>query len=88
MRLLLIAVFTVFCATVLAQTRWHTATAKKGFTPDKDPFYKPPGGWKDKDPGDILRWRKIEPKFLYTDFDVKEAYQLSLIHISEPTRPY
>lgn len=76
MRLLLIAVFTVFCATVLAQTRWHTATAKKGFTPDKDPFYKPPGGWKDKDPGDILRWRKIEPKFLYTDFDVKEAYQL------------
>lgn len=76
MRLLVRGVLAILCVVATAQEQWDTATARKGFTPDKDPFYKPAHGWADKKPGDILRWRKIEPKFLYSDFKVKEAYQL------------
>lgn len=36
------------------------ALAKKAPYPDEDPFYKPPKGWEKKEPGDILRSRKIE----------------------------
>lgn len=68
--------FALFSATVFAQEQWKKATARKGLTPDIDKFYKPPIGWQDKKPGEILRWREIEPKFLYSDFKVKEAYQL------------
>ncbi|WFD34150.1 hypothetical protein MCUN1_000986 [Malassezia cuniculi] len=41
-----------------------------------DPFYTPDAGWEDKQPGDILKWRAIQPKFLTQDFSVAEAYQL------------
>lgn len=41
-----------------------------------DPFYQPDEGWQSKQPGEILRWRKIEPKFIGGDFNVAEAYQL------------
>lgn len=45
-------------------------------TPDQDPFFEPEKGWKDKNPGDILRTRSFEPKFFGTGFNVKEAYQI------------
>ncbi|KAL4399738.1 triglyceride lipase [Malassezia pachydermatis] len=52
------------------------ATAVPGLTPDKDSFYNPPPGWQHKKPGDILAWREIKPKFLFTDFKVEKAYQV------------
>ena len=76
MQFLFALTFALFSATVFAQEQWKKATARKGLTPDIDKFYKPPIGWQDKKPGEILRWREIEPKFLYSDFKVKEAYQL------------
>ncbi|KAI3617031.1 hypothetical protein CBS9595_002940 [Malassezia furfur] len=51
----------------------HASVLKRG---NNDPFYQPPAHWKSKQPGDILRWRKIEPKFIGGDFNVAEAYQL------------
>ncbi|WFD36902.1 hypothetical protein MCUN1_003793 [Malassezia cuniculi] len=54
-----------------------------------DPFYTPDDGWKDKQPGDILKWRSIQPKFLEQDYSVAEAYQLlyrtSHNHADEPS---
>ncbi|WFD45263.1 hypothetical protein MPSI1_003945 [Malassezia psittaci] len=41
-----------------------------------DPFFSPPKGWKSKSPGDVLRWRKIQPKFLDSNFNVAAAYQV------------
>lgn len=41
-----------------------------------DPFYQPEDGWKNKEPGDILRWREIHPKFIGGNFNVASAYQL------------
>lgn len=41
-----------------------------------DSFFTPDEGWEDKKPGDILRWRSIEAKFLEQDFKVAEAYQV------------
>lgn len=51
----------------------HASVLKRG---NDDPFYQPPAHWRSKQPGDILRWRKIEPKFIGGDFNVAEAYQL------------
>lgn len=47
-----------------------------GFTPDKDPFYRPPQGWESKQPGDILNWREIQPAFYYAELKVAKAYQI------------
>ena len=41
-----------------------------------DPFYKPEDGWKNKEPGEIPRWREIHPKFIGGNFNVASAYQL------------
>ena len=44
--------------------------------PDQDPFYDPPKGWEDKEPGDILRVRKIQPGTLeHVKWNI-EGYQL------------
>lgn len=51
----------------------HAFVLKRG---NNDPFYQPDEGWQSKQPGEILRWRKIEPKFIGGDFNVAAAYQL------------
>ncbi|WFD44781.1 hypothetical protein MPSI1_003452 [Malassezia psittaci] len=49
----------------------------KILSPSDDPFYQPPSGWTDKQPGDILRTRKVDLAFLEVDeYKYKEAYQL------------
>ncbi|WFD32415.1 hypothetical protein MSPP1_003462, partial [Malassezia sp. CBS 17886] len=45
-------------------------------TRSEDSFYTPPAGWKDKKPGEILRWRSFQPKFTYVPYRVQEAYQV------------
>ena len=46
------------------------------------------------DPAEILREAHVEhvrsndPMLRITDSDINAIYELSLIHISEPTRPY
>lgn len=42
----------------------------------RDSFHAPPDGWQNRRPGDILRWRAIEPQFLQRDVHVHAAYQL------------
>ncbi|KUI29482.1 lipase [Mycobacterium sp. IS-1742] len=32
--------------------------------PDVDPFYRPPAGWEDTEPGTVLRWREVQLAFL------------------------
>ncbi|WFD35411.1 hypothetical protein MCUN1_002265 [Malassezia cuniculi] len=53
MRLLFLLLALVYPLLVLANGRQPY--------PDDDPFYTPPHGWEDSQPGDILRSRKIEP---------------------------
>lgn len=51
----------------------------RGFilSPENDPFYRPPAGWEDKEPGTVLRSRKITPTLLTFDkINVEHAYQL------------
>lgn len=54
-----------------------------------DAFYTPDDGWKNKNPGDILKWRKIKPQLLDQDVNVEEAYQVlyrtSHNHEDEPS---
>lgn len=46
-------------------------------SPENDPFYKAPQGWKDEKPGAILRSRKIEAALLTVDkINVEAAYQI------------
>ena len=44
--------------------------------PDSDPFYQPPSGFENEDPGTILRQRNISVAFLGLIPDPVEAYQL------------
>lgn len=51
----------------------------RGFvlSPENDPFYDPPAGWQDKEPGTVLRSRAIIPTLLTFDkINVEHAYQL------------
>ena len=65
----------------LLATAWLAAAAnvtkpQPGLTPDKDPFFKPPQGWEKKQPGDILRWRQIQPVAYKMKPKLETAYQL------------
>ncbi|WFD35075.1 hypothetical protein MCUN1_001924 [Malassezia cuniculi] len=61
---------------VLSASAQNLTYPQEGFTPAVDPFYDPPSGWEDKQPGDILRWREIKPSFLNTNMSVEHAYQV------------
>ncbi|WFD00719.1 hypothetical protein MYAM1_003471 [Malassezia yamatoensis] len=72
----LVLAFFAFAQYALAAT--HSLERRvKTLSPSNDPFYQPPSGWEDKQPGDILRERKVNLAFLEVDeYKYKEAYQL------------
>ena len=70
-----LTLFTLLAAAWLAAAS-KIAKPQPGLTPDKDPFFKPPQGWQNKQPGDILRWRQIKPIFHLMDMKLEAAYQL------------
>lgn len=60
---------------------WLAAAAnvtkpQPGLTLDKDSFFKPPQGWENKQPGDILRWRQIQSVAHKMKPKLETAYQL------------
>lgn len=46
-------------------------------SPENDPFYKPPSGWKSEEPGTVLRSRKVKPSLLTAiEIKVEHAYEV------------
>lgn len=46
-------------------------------SPEHDPFYKPPSGWKDRENGAVLRSRKIKPALVTAiEMKVEHAYEI------------
>lgn len=59
-------------------------------SPDNDPFYKPPSGWKDHPTGTVFRSRSIKPALLtFIEVKVEHAYEILYrttgTHESEPS---
>ncbi|KAI3618571.1 hypothetical protein CBS9595_002934 [Malassezia furfur] len=71
-------VFFLLCS-ALAAAATLTPLHPRAFilSPENDPFYQPPAGWEDKEPGTVLRSRRITPTLLtFDNINVEHAYQL------------
>lgn len=72
---LLLFVFAFFhCVLALSHPPQRRASIN---TPPNDAFYTPPDGWESKEPGTVLRTRKVNLAFLQIDdYNYEAAYQI------------
>ncbi|KAJ5093438.1 hypothetical protein N7456_009299 [Penicillium angulare] len=79
-RLAMVAMMAILLGFVSARpavpSERHSSRGLIPQAPSKDPFYQPPAGYENEDPGTILRQRKISVAFLGLIPDPVEAYQL------------